>query len=327
MENQFLKSGGALKVDDQFIICTFPSPRLVLSTSLYNGGYLMADAVFNHRLSMFVNSEHDLPGGSMENYLEIMAKERGLNGERSTGLLTSARMNCRAYSISTFNDLIVEVVATAGVDKNAARAGDAGCYFENNGNYQPIGGTINILAFTNIKMPYGSMAKALLSITEAKTAALQELAIASPLTQKPATGTGTDGVILVCNQDSPLICRDTGTQSKLGELFCTAVKTAVKQSLALECDISSASQGALPQRLCRSDLFTSLTPEQIAASKNSKILLAASQSIWQEYCWGLLDASDVCHFIQMMKAESNQPCGTMIAAELQRKISNTARSR
>ncbi|NLL02618.1 MAG: adenosylcobinamide amidohydrolase, partial [Mollicutes bacterium] len=244
-----------------------------------------------------------------------------------TGLLTSARMNCRAYSISTFNDLIVEVVATAGVDKNAARAGDAGCYFENNGNYQPIGGTINILAFTNIKMPYGSMAKALLSITEAKTAALQELAIASPLTQKPATGTGTDGVILVCNQDSPLICRDTGTQSKLGELFCTAVKTAVKQSLALECDISSASQGALPQRLCRSDLFTSLTPEQIAASKNSKILLAASQSIWQEYCWGLLDASDVCHFIQMMKAESNQPCGTMIAAELQRKISNTARSR
>lgn len=42
------------------------------------------------------------------------------------------------------------------------------------------------------------MAKALLSITEAKTAALQELAVVSPLTLHSATGTGTDGIIIAC---------------------------------------------------------------------------------------------------------------------------------
>lgn len=320
MENQILQTGGSLKVDDQFIICTFPSPRLVLSTSSYNGGYLMADAVFNHRLNMFVSSERDLPGGCMEKYLAIMATECGLNSERSTGLLTSARMNCRGYSISTFNELIVEVVATAGVDKNAVRAGDAACYYESDGSYHPIGGTINIIAFTNIGIPHGSMAKALLSITEAKTAALQELAVLSPLTQKPATGTGTDGVILVCNQKSPVICRDTGTQSKLGELFCTAVKAAVKQSLAAECDISPSGQGTVYQRMRRFDLLKNFTTEQITESGKAKILLAMSQAIWQEYCWGLLETNDIRYFIQMLEDESNQPYGTMLAASLRRRI-------
>jgi len=240
MEKEFLATGGELLVDDTFIICRFPSPRLVLSTSLYNGGYLMADNVFNHRLNFFVASEQALPGGCMESYLALAAEKCGLNPKTATGLLTSARMHCRGYSKLSYRELTVEVIATAGVEQNAARAGDPALYWEEAGSYRSVGGTINVLALTNSKLPHGTMAKALISITEAKTALLQELAVVSPVTLKPATGTGTDGVIIVSNPDASFCCTDAGTQSKLGEMFCLAAKSAIKQALYKECNIGDA---------------------------------------------------------------------------------------
>lgn len=322
MESQLLLTGGTADIDDQTVICRFPSPCLVLSTSLYNGGYLMADAVFNHRLSMFVDCEKDLPGGSMENYLAFVADERGLNRESSTGLLTSARMECRGYSAITFKEIVVEVVATAGVNENAVRAGDAACYYEDTDCYQPIGGTINLLAFTNIGLPRGAMAKALLSITEAKTAALQELAVVSPFTLNPATGTGTDGIILACDPSSSVACRDVGTQSKLGELFCRATKVAIKQSLAQECKIEPWRQGTVYERFKRLGI-NEINNMGLLGEQQCKVLLAMSQSIWQEYRWGLLGIDELYHFLAMMDSLDKQPFGALLSSALRQKMTAT----
>ena len=321
MKSQLLQTGGTLDVDDHSMICSFPSPRLVLSTSLYNGGYLMADAVFNHRLTEIVNSEKELPGGNMENYLALVAKDRGLPSASSTGLLTSAKMDCRGYSVIGFKGTVVEIVATAGVDENAVRAGDAACYYEDDGDYQPIetsppGGTINILAFTNISLPRGAMAKALLGITEAKTAALQELAVMSPLTLNPATGTGTDGMILACDPTSPVVCTDTGTQSKLGELFCRAAKAAVKQSLCRQCNIDLWRQGSVSERMHRLNIAPGTDPDLSLESTQAKVLLAISQSIRQEYCWGLLGIDELYYFFNLLENPALQPFGSFLAAAL-----------
>lgn len=319
MDSQFLETGGTLTADNNSIICCFSSPRLVLSTSLYNGGYLVSDAVFNHRLSVFVNSENDLPGGSMADYLALVADKLGLNRASSTGLLTSARMNCRGYSVAKFADMIVEVVATAGVEGNAARAGDPACYYEDNHRYQQIGGTINILAFTNVSIPRGAMAKALVSITEAKTAVLQELAVVSPLTLNPATGTGTDGVILGCNPASTVVCTDTGTQSKLGELFCRAVKEAIKQSLARECNIEPWQQGAVTKRMYRLGITAGCESELSSESPQVKMLLAMSQALWQEYCWGLIGSDELHSFLALLETPELQPLGSILSNIIRQK--------
>jgi adenosylcobinamide hydrolase len=320
MESHLLKTGGTLCADDQTIICRFPAHRLALSTSLHNGGYLMAEAVFNHRLSLFVNSEADLPGGNLENYLALVADERGLNCDRTTGLLTSAEMHCRGYHALTYKNLTVETVATAGVDQNAARAGDCACYYEDNGRYHPIGGTINILTFTNAKLAYGTLAKALVTITEAKTSVLQELAVKSSWTQGSATGTGTDGVIITSDPDSPLLCTDAGTQSKLGELLCLTVRAAVKQALALQCKIDPRRQGSVQERLRRLEL-TMGYPESLPESGQARLLLAMSQSIWQEYCWGLLGLSELYQFLHFLEAPFLQPLGISLASALRAKTS------
>lgn len=321
MEDKALATGGVLTVDDKSIVCRFPRPRLVLSSSAYNGGYLLADGIFNHRLSLFVHCEAELPGGSMEEYLARAAAAMGFKRESATGLLTNARMHCLGYGVEKYRDLLVEVVATAGVETNAARAGDPACYYEEADGYRPVGGTINILAFANVRLPYGAMAKALLTITEAKAAVLQELAVVSPYTLNPATGTGTDGVILACDPSAAVGCRDTGTQSKLGELFCRTAKAAIKQALAKECGIDPWRQGTVPARLRRLDISTGgLHPER----QQDKILLAMSQAVWQEYCWGLIKMDELAPLFTMLETPAGQPLGALLSAAVRSRLTATA---
>lgn len=321
MTGQLLKTGGTLFADEHSIICKFPVPRLTLSTSLYNGGYLMAEAVFNHRLSLFVNSEADLPGGNLENYLALVAADRKLNRDCTTGLLTSAEMHCRGYQALSYQNLTVETLATAGVDQNAARAGEPACYFEDNGRYHPVGGTINILAFTNAKLAHGTMAKALVTITEAKTATLQELAVQSCCNQGSATGTGTDGIIFATDPSSTLACTDAGTQSKLGELLSRTVKSAIKQALALQCRIDPHRQGSIQERVRRLELAADSRADSIPDSGQARLLLAISHCVWQEYCWGLLGLSELYQFLSYLETPSLQPLGLFLSMALRTKIS------
>lgn len=232
-----LLTGGKLIQDDECIICTFPKERMALSTSLYNGGYISVEGVFNHKLPMFVKSECDLPGGSLDNYMAEVARSRGLNPRFATGLITSAKMSSIGYYQCNHEGVVVEVVATAGVKGNAARAGEPACYVElSDGSFRPLGGTINIIVLIGANLLPGTMAKCLITVTEAKTAALEELAVTSCYSTGLATGTGTDGAIIVANPYLPTLT-DAGTHSKLGEMIATAVKQSVQQSLGKECGL------------------------------------------------------------------------------------------
>jgi adenosylcobinamide amidohydrolase len=310
MDKHTLKTGGLFSVDNQFIICEFSAPRTVLSTSPYNGGFLIADAIFNHRLTFHVPSEKDLPGGSIASYLALSAEKQGLQRQRSTGLLTTARMHCYSYSSASYEDIIVETIATAAVDKNTIRAGDPATYYEAAGQYHTVGGTINILVLTNVSLPQGAMVKALLTITEAKTAALQELCIVTSQTHTPATGTSTDGIILAANPEAAIACTNTGTQTKLGELIGKTVKQAVRNSLARENSLTPEVQASLVKRLQRLDKSLSTDKE----GPEARLLAAMCQSIWQEYAWQLLNQNELHLFCTWLEKTPIQPLGKDIAA-------------
>ena len=91
----------------------------------------------------------------------------------STALLTSATMHLHAYAKVEEHDTIVETIVTAGYEKTAHRAGTGYCYEERDGDFI-VPGTINILVFTNKALTDSAMVKAIMTITEAKTAALQD---------------------------------------------------------------------------------------------------------------------------------------------------------
>lgn len=149
----------------------------------------------------------------------------GLDERQCDILSTGADMNNLAVKTVSYDDLSVTALATAGVEGNALRAGkDVGAYYE-----KP--GTINIIVMTNHRLSDRAAARALITITEAKTCALWDMdvrSVQSPL-RNPATGTGTDDIIVVQGEGGVLDY--SGGHGKLGQLISEAVYAAVQEAL------------------------------------------------------------------------------------------------
>jgi len=140
-------------------------------------------------------------------------------------LMTGADMDNVSINTFSFKDMKVTALVTASVVSNAMRmAEDTGLW------YEP--GTINVIILTNMMLTPRAMTRAVITATEAKTAALQDLDIRSAYTGKinPATGTGTDNVLVVQGKGGSV--DNAGGHSKMGELMAKAVYAGVKKAVA-----------------------------------------------------------------------------------------------
>ena len=214
------------------IVINYSKEMLAFSTSQLNGGINEIQHSFNHQLVEWVETAEDLPGGSLKNYFEFNAKRLGLNTDRTTGIITSASMDNASIVRQQYRDVSLFAVITAGAGVNAVRAGETATYDEiSYGRFVPVAGTINIILVLEFAVPIESLARTAIVVTEAKTAALQDLNVKSSFSGGGATGTGTDGLIIACNVGDEYSFSDVGTQSKLGELICTTVKRGVAEAL------------------------------------------------------------------------------------------------
>lgn len=139
-------------------------------------------------------------------------------------LFTGADMDNLSVQRQQFKEMIVYALVTTGVHSNAVRmAEDVGAY------YEP--GTINMIILSNMQLTPRAMQRAIISATEAKTAALQDLDIRSSYTPliHPATGTGTDNIIVV--EGSGIRIDNAGGHSKMGELIAKAVYAGVQEAI------------------------------------------------------------------------------------------------
>lgn len=241
-ETIYQSTGGeTLWREEDTLVLEFSRPRRTCSTSPLNGGIVEGMlAVFNQTCPP-VDRAVDLPGGSVEAYLAWIATKRGLDPRKVTGLVTAASQRNAAVSCLSFRDLRVLAVATGGVDHNGGRPGDPASYYEENGQFFLFPGTINILLVVNACLPALALVKAVITATEAKSAALLELLAPSCYSAELATGSGTDGIIVAADPAAELVLTDAGHHSKLGELIGLTVREAVKKALALE-------TGYTPQR-------------------------------------------------------------------------------
>ena len=149
-------------------------------------------------------------------------------------LFTGADMDNLSVQRQQFKKITVYALVTAGVRSNAVRmAEDTGRF------YEP--GTINMIILTNMQLTPRAMHRAIISATEAKTAALQDLDIRSAYTPmaNPATGTGTDNIIVVQGAGVPI--DNAGGHSKMGELIAKAVYAGVQEAVFRQ-------NGIVPQR-------------------------------------------------------------------------------
>src|SRR5207249_11408980 len=124
----------------------------------------------------------------------------------AVGLLT-ARDLSRHHDLTHERDgLFARCVVTAGLS-NALAAGDppAG----------PAVGTINMLCIVSCALTEEALVEASALATEAKTAALLDSNLKSPLSGRPITGTGTDCVVIAAPVEAAQRERFSGKHTRL----------------------------------------------------------------------------------------------------------------
>lgn len=160
----------------------------------------------------------------------------GRTTDTTSFLYTGADMDNLSIQKTVYRGMEVYALVTAGVRGNAVRMSrDTGNY------YEP--GTINILIMTNMQLTSRAMTRAIISATEAKTAALMDMDVRSAYLpgRFRATGTGTDNIIVVQGSSlaSAMGIDNAGGHSKMGELIATAVHRGVKEAVLKQNGISA----------------------------------------------------------------------------------------
>ncbi len=268
-----------LERDGRFLVAALQSPHQVLSTSVCGGG--MTDRVrfiVNHQ-----SCEGQGHGDRFEWMKEIgepgyhrhVCNELGLEPEAVAMMGTAANMNYAARIVETFAELRVCAVVTAGVEGNAGCAGDPATWHEGESGQMerhPHAGTINTMLLINWPLTPGAMARAAVTMTEGKSAALQELAVSSLYSRDLATGTGTDQYCIAAPLDETKRPKArTGHHAKLGELIGRCVRRATLEALRWQNGLEASSTRSLYHALKRfgfkADLFLTAMKSRLEADE------------------------------------------------------------
>jgi adenosylcobinamide amidohydrolase len=222
----------------RFLVAELLRSHRVISTSRKNGGqrndirYLV-----NHQSCEgkdHKEREALIVGMGMEQYYDSVCREIALDPSAVALMGTAANMNYASVVEHTANNVSVMAVVTAGVQGNAACAGDPTTWRETQNGWEkiaPFSGTINTILLLNHPLSEGAMASAVVTMTEAKTAALQKLSVRSLYSPHFATGTTTDQYCIAAPLEGPFTLKSTSTGVELGELIGRAVRDAMLEAL------------------------------------------------------------------------------------------------
>ena len=241
------------------IVVNFTGMRRVLSTSPNNGGFREdLTAVFNNDGTIGAGMASTLRAPTYGEHMALVSEELGLDPDTSAGISTAAQMENVSIKTESYKDITVTAIVTGGVEVNGGRVGDEASWdeLEKKPVEKPHLGTINIMLFINTDLTPGALIRSLVTCTEAKTAALQELMAPSRYSRGLATGSGTDSTTIVANAESPITLEYAGKHCKLGELIGKSVKEAVKEALYLQTDLCPERQRDVLRRVDRFGITT-----------------------------------------------------------------------
>lgn len=180
--------GVSLELIDDRIVTTSQDRLYALSSAIHPGGFSYCDRIVNWKVPI------DYDGNEP---IEDILKQCGVWGydpEYAIGLMTAAKLT-HASIKEVEGDRFKLICCTTVGTRNAARAGMPRSTFS---AYKA--GTINTIILIDGQMTESALVNAVITATEAKTAALQQLGIVEYDTGHSATGTTTDAVVIAVSQ-------------------------------------------------------------------------------------------------------------------------------
>ena len=237
-ETLFENTGFCVRRSGRFMVTELLIPHRVLSTSACNGGQSEGIRYLVNHQSCEGSSHHErastLTKLGLEKYHHSVCHDLGLDPECVASMGTAANMNYVAVVQRGEDDVPVTAIVTAGVQGNAACAGDPTTWREMPQSFVEtavLTGTINVQLLLGCPVTEGALARAVVTVTEAKTAALQQLAVRSLYSPDLATGTTTDQFCVAAPLGEGMPRRYTSTGVKLGESIGVSVRDAILEAL------------------------------------------------------------------------------------------------
>ncbi len=228
----------------RYLIAELMGEHLVLSTSVQNGGQAQGIRYLgNHQSCEGAGhtARHDLVKAlGQEAYHDAVCREIGLPAAEVALMGTAANMNYAAIATQEDREVAVTAVVTAGVQGNATCAGDPTGWREGEHGWEKLDGTINTMLLISHPLTEGAMARAVMTMTEAKSAALQRLAVRSLYSSDLATGTGTDQFAIAAPIAGRYRLTSASTHVKLGELIGRSVREATMEALRWQNGLESS---------------------------------------------------------------------------------------
>lgn len=174
-------------LEDRIEVC-LPHKVRALSSAVYPGGFSQSDRIINWKVPLNYYCEDPI--------YDIMNKcsEWNCDPNAMIGLITAAKLT-HASVVEKQGDQFNLLCCTTVGTRNAARSGMTRPAYS---AYKP--GTINTIVLIDGQMTESAMVNAIITATEAKSAALQELGIVEKENGMLATGTTTDAIVIGVSQ-------------------------------------------------------------------------------------------------------------------------------
>ncbi|MCW3995457.1 MAG: adenosylcobinamide amidohydrolase [Candidatus Bathyarchaeota archaeon] len=218
MEQQLAEDAKFI-VKENVLAITSQKGLATVSSAIFNGGAKRVKSILNVGVPQGY-SDRSLHLDPME-LITTSAAKLGIT-EDYLAMVTAA--NVQNYSlVSKKSDAFsVYVAATAGCQHGESSGEEM--------NVQEITGTINLIVLIDGNPTESCMVAAVITATEAKSAALRDLDVRSRYTGDSATGSITDSVTIASTGVGKTISL-AGPASKLGKLVGSCTRAAVTQAL------------------------------------------------------------------------------------------------
>jgi len=209
----------------EFVHIEFDPAHRVLSSAVLNGGWVQADHIVNLKAEKNRGGKKSFEPSEIT--LSRLCRKMGWQGV-TVGMMTAATMDSFEQVRRVEQNVQVTALATVGLS-NAKRAGEP-AEWRHMGNSAGSQGTINTIILTNAWLTDAAMVEAVVTVTEAKSAALQDLKVRSRTTGSQSTGTGTDSVAIVSGY-GPTRIHHCGKHVLFGEMVATVVMQAITNAV------------------------------------------------------------------------------------------------
>ena len=206
---------------DRLLTVSFKKPQIALSWAIVGGGRRQAKSIAWYQ----VKAEELTPFVNAKQFLQDRLTQNCLSD--AVGMLTSADLDTFIDIRKEQETLSARCIATVDMS-NALRVGDPA-------KEAVYVSTINLLCAVSVPLSEEAHLEALSVAAEARTAAVLEARIESIETALPATGTGTDCIVVTApgqeTAEEGKIIKYAGKHTALGHLIGSSVLEAVKRGL------------------------------------------------------------------------------------------------